>query len=145
RSYHRGQVRRRRDYERRGGSGRQLKLPAHGATGATGTRATGATGTLATGATGTRATGVTGSMARRAAGATESRATGATGSRATGATLHSHDTPLAPLLRLPHTHPPQRQLQQWETEEEEEGTVHTPATPIPPTQVRNAGSSWGGV
>ncbi|CAI7915039.1 unnamed protein product [Closterium sp. NIES-54] len=51
------------DYERRGGSGRQLKLLAHGATGATGTRATGATGTLATGATGTRATGVTGSVA----------------------------------------------------------------------------------
>ncbi|CAI7928092.1 unnamed protein product [Closterium sp. NIES-54] len=77
---------RRRDYERRGGSGRQLKLLAHGATGATGTRATGATGTLATGATCTRATGVTGSAARRAAGATDSRATGATGSRATGAT-----------------------------------------------------------
>ncbi|CAI7858584.1 unnamed protein product [Closterium sp. NIES-53] len=53
----------RRDYERRGGNGRQLKLLAHGATGATGTRATGATGTLATGATGTRATGVTGSVA----------------------------------------------------------------------------------
>ncbi|CAI7917022.1 unnamed protein product [Closterium sp. NIES-54] len=58
-----GQVWRRRDYERRGGNGRQLKLLAHGATGATGTRATGATGTLATGATGTRATGVTGSVA----------------------------------------------------------------------------------
>ncbi|CAI7867642.1 unnamed protein product [Closterium sp. NIES-53] len=58
-----GQVWRRRDYERRGGSGRQLKLLAHGVTGATGTRATGATGTLATGATGTRATGVTGSAA----------------------------------------------------------------------------------
>ncbi|CAI7838828.1 unnamed protein product [Closterium sp. NIES-53] len=60
---YRGQVRRRRDYERRGGSGRQLKLLAHGATGATGTRATGAIGTLTTGATGTRATGVTGSAA----------------------------------------------------------------------------------
>ncbi|CAI7773370.1 unnamed protein product [Closterium sp. NIES-54] len=58
-----GQVWRRRDYERRGDSGRQRKLLAHGATGATGTRATGATGTLATGATGTRATGVTGSAA----------------------------------------------------------------------------------
>ncbi|CAI7921187.1 unnamed protein product [Closterium sp. NIES-54] len=84
--YPNGQVWRRRDYERRGGSGRQLKLLADGATGATGTRVTGATGTLATGATGTRATGVTGSAARRAAGATDSRATGATGSRATGAT-----------------------------------------------------------
>ncbi|CAI7754498.1 unnamed protein product [Closterium sp. NIES-54] len=40
-------------------------------------------------------------------------------------------TPLVPLLRLPHTHPPQRQLQQWEAEEEEEeqGRLHTPATP----------------
>ncbi|CAI7861019.1 unnamed protein product, partial [Closterium sp. NIES-54] len=80
------QVWRRGDYERRGGSGRQMKLLAHGATGATGTWATGATGTLATGATGTWATGVTGSAARRGAGATDSRATGATGSRATGAT-----------------------------------------------------------
>ncbi|CAI7741712.1 unnamed protein product [Closterium sp. NIES-54] len=79
-------VKRRRDYERRGGSGRQLKLLGHGATGATGTWATGVTGTLATGATGTRATGVTGSAARRAAGATDSRATGATGSWATGVT-----------------------------------------------------------
>ncbi|CAI7924102.1 unnamed protein product [Closterium sp. NIES-53] len=70
-SYHRGQVWRRRDYERRGGSGRQLKLLAHGATGATGTRATGATGTRATGATGTLATGATGT-----------RATGVTGSAA---------------------------------------------------------------
>ncbi|CAI7909784.1 unnamed protein product [Closterium sp. NIES-54] len=91
-----GQVWRRRDYERRGDSGRQLKLLAHGATGATGTQATGATGTLATGATGTRATGVTSSAAKssgrqatdsRATGATGSRATGATGSRATGATV----------------------------------------------------------
>ncbi|CAI7738792.1 unnamed protein product [Closterium sp. NIES-53] len=31
-------------------------------------------------------------------------------------------TPLVPLHHLPHTHPPQRQLQQWEMEEEEEGT-----------------------
>ncbi|CAI7740670.1 unnamed protein product [Closterium sp. NIES-54] len=80
------QMWRRRDYEKRGGSGRQLKLLAHGATGATGTRATGAIGTLATEATGTRATGVTGSAARRAVGATDSWATGATGSRATRAT-----------------------------------------------------------
>ncbi|CAI7799004.1 unnamed protein product [Closterium sp. NIES-54] len=70
-----------RDYERRGDSGRQLKLLAHGATGATGTRATGASR-----ATGTRATGVTGSAAKSSGRrATDSRATGATGSRATGA------------------------------------------------------------
>ncbi|CAI7818912.1 unnamed protein product [Closterium sp. NIES-54] len=112
------------DYERRGDSGRQLKLLAHGATGATGTRATGATGTLATGATGTRATGVTGSAAKSsgrratdswATGATGSRATGATGSRATGATVlratgaagFSAATPFnLPKLSHPHcTHP----------------------------------------
>ncbi|CAI7874051.1 unnamed protein product [Closterium sp. NIES-53] len=83
-----GQVWRRRDYERRGGSGRQLKLLAHGATGATGTRATGATGTLATGATGTRATGVTGSAAnselqeQRTHGRLEQRAHGRLAQRA---------------------------------------------------------------
>ncbi|CAI7853169.1 unnamed protein product [Closterium sp. NIES-54] len=115
---------RRRDYERRGDSGLQLKLLAHGATGATGTRATGATGTLATGATGTRATGVTGSAAKssgrratdsRATGAMGSRATGATGSRVTGATFSratgaagfSAATPFnLPKLFHPHfTHP----------------------------------------
>ncbi|CAI7900096.1 unnamed protein product [Closterium sp. NIES-54] len=47
--------RRRRDYERRGDSGRQLKLLAHGATGATSTLATGAIGTWATGVTGSAA------------------------------------------------------------------------------------------
>ncbi|CAI7885323.1 unnamed protein product [Closterium sp. NIES-53] len=62
---------RRRDYERRGDSGRQLKLLALGATGATGTHATGATGTHATGATGTLATGATGI---RATGVTSSAA-----------------------------------------------------------------------
>ncbi|CAI7863707.1 unnamed protein product [Closterium sp. NIES-54] len=124
RGYHRGQVWRRRDYERRGDSGRQLKLLAHGTTGATGTRATGATGTLATRATGTRATGVTGSAAKssgrratdsRVTGATGSWATGATGSRATGATVSratgaagfSAATPFnLPKLSHPHfTHP----------------------------------------
>ncbi|CAI7930867.1 unnamed protein product [Closterium sp. NIES-54] len=115
-SFPTGQVWRRRDYERRGDSGRQLKLLAHGATGATGTRETGATGTLATGATGTRATGVTGSAAKSSGGrATDSRATGATGSRATGATVSratgaagfSAATPFnLPKLSLPHfTHP----------------------------------------
>ncbi|CAI7925248.1 unnamed protein product [Closterium sp. NIES-54] len=40
-------------------------------------------------------------------------------------------TPLERLRRLQHIHPPQRQLQQWETEEEEEkGTAHTHGTPI---------------
>ncbi|CAI7910379.1 unnamed protein product [Closterium sp. NIES-54] len=84
------QVWRRRDYERRGGSGRQLKLLAHGATGATGTRATGATGTLATRATGTRATGVTGSAAnserqeQRTHGRLEQRAYGRLAQRAHG-------------------------------------------------------------
>ncbi|CAI7868802.1 unnamed protein product [Closterium sp. NIES-54] len=85
-----GQVWRRRDYERRGGSGRQLKLLAHGATGATGTRAIGATGTLATGASGTRATGVTGSAAnselqeQRTHGRLEQRAHGRLAQRAHG-------------------------------------------------------------
>ncbi|CAI7868218.1 unnamed protein product [Closterium sp. NIES-53] len=85
-----GQVWRRRDYERRGDSGRQLKLLAHGATGATGTRATGATGTLATRATGTRATGVTGSAAnserqeQRTHGRLEQRAHGRLAQRAHG-------------------------------------------------------------
>ncbi|CAI7888965.1 unnamed protein product [Closterium sp. NIES-53] len=162
----RGQVWRR-DYERRGGSGRQLKLLAHGATGATGTLAIGATGTLATGATGTRATGVTGSAAnserldqwthgrleQRAHGQLERRAHGRLAQRSHGrlellasrrpppfnlpqlshppfthpaALLASLPRPpLARLLRLPHTHPPQRQLQQWEREEEEQGTTHT--------------------
>ncbi|CAI7896561.1 unnamed protein product [Closterium sp. NIES-54] len=49
------QVWRRRDYERRGGSGRELKLLAHGTTGATGTRETGGTRTRATGVTGSAA------------------------------------------------------------------------------------------
>ncbi|CAI7800882.1 unnamed protein product [Closterium sp. NIES-54] len=90
RGYHRGQVWRRRDYERRGDSGRQLKVLAHGATGATGTRATGATSTLATGATGTRATGVTGSAAnserqeQRTHGRLEQRAHGRRARRAHG-------------------------------------------------------------
>ncbi|CAI7842871.1 unnamed protein product [Closterium sp. NIES-53] len=170
-----GQVWRRRDYERRGGSGRQLKLLAHGATGATGTRATGATGTLATGATGTRATRVTGSAAnserqeQRTHGRLEQRTHGRLAQRAHGRlaqrshgrlelrasrrppplqppqtipppfhtlpaapldslTLH----PRAPLHRLPHTHPPQRQLQQWEMEEEEK--QGTPLTRHPPTR-----------
>ncbi|CAI7889322.1 unnamed protein product [Closterium sp. NIES-54] len=71
-------------------SGRQLKLLAHGATGATGTRATGATGTLATRATGTRATGVTGSAAnserqeQRTHGRLEQRAHGRLAQRAHG-------------------------------------------------------------
>ncbi|CAI7790939.1 unnamed protein product [Closterium sp. NIES-53] len=124
RSYHRGQVWRRRDYERRGGSGRQLKLLAHGATGATGTRATVATGTLATGATGTRATGVTGSaanserqeqrthvrLAQRALGQLEQRAHGRLAQRAHGRLelLASRRPPpfnLPKLFHPPVTHP----------------------------------------
>ncbi|CAI7870611.1 unnamed protein product [Closterium sp. NIES-54] len=157
---HRGQVRRRRDYERRGGSGRQLKLLAHGATGATGTRATGATGTLATGEPGTRATGVTGSAAnserqeQRTHGRLEQRAHGRLAQRAHGQLAQrSHERlellasqrpppfilpklshPHFPHPLLPHTHPPQRQLQQWETrEEEEQGEENITATPTPVT------------
>ncbi|CAI7772629.1 unnamed protein product, partial [Closterium sp. NIES-54] len=36
------------------------------------------------------------------------------------------------LIWLPHIHPPQQQLQQWETEEEEE--QGTPLTRHPPTR-----------
>ncbi|CAI7834943.1 unnamed protein product [Closterium sp. NIES-53] len=41
-------------------------------------------------------------------------------------TLH----PLVPLCRLPLTHPPQRQLQQWETEEEEKQALAAVAAPV---------------
>ncbi|CAI7844899.1 unnamed protein product [Closterium sp. NIES-54] len=41
-------------------------------------------------------------------------------------TLH----PLVPLCRLPLTHPPQRQLQQWETEEEEKQAPAAVAAPV---------------
>ncbi|CAI7854995.1 unnamed protein product [Closterium sp. NIES-54] len=79
-----------RPLNRMGCIGRQLKLLAHGATGATGTLATGATGTLATGATGTRAIGVTGSAAnserqeQRTHGRLEQRAHGRLAQRAHG-------------------------------------------------------------
>ncbi|CAI7805105.1 unnamed protein product [Closterium sp. NIES-54] len=39
---------------------------------------------------------------------------------------------LPPRPQLPHIHPPQRELQQWETKEEEEKGRHTPATPYAP-------------
>ncbi|CAI7923451.1 unnamed protein product [Closterium sp. NIES-53] len=51
------------------------------------------------------------------------------------------------LRQLPHIHPPQRQLQQWETEEEEEqGRPHTPVTPTratPKPQHRQHGVGAG--
>ncbi|CAI7770669.1 unnamed protein product [Closterium sp. NIES-54] len=53
-------------------------------------------------------------------------------------------------MLLPHTHPPQRQLQQWETkEEEEQGTAHTTdtpttatPTPLTPKTLKRAPPEW---
>ncbi|CAI7885692.1 unnamed protein product [Closterium sp. NIES-54] len=107
-----GQVWRRRDYERRGGIGRLLKLLAHGATGASGTRATGATGTLATGAIGIRATGVTGSAGnserqeQRTHGRLAQRAHGRLAQRSHGR-LELRASRQPPAFNLPKlSHPP---------------------------------------